>query len=104
MIVANWLVRYADGMLVPEAMLSSEEMEEEIEHLLDWKRKERPAAMVYEEKCVAPFHHLHFDELFNDIQYGATLPHGSTFSYPDADKFGECLNSLSKYSTHCPAA
>lgn len=94
-------MRYTDGILVPEAMLSSDEMKEEIEHLLDWKRKERPAAMVYGGNCVASFHHLHFDELFNDM--GATLSYGSMFSYPDADKFGECLNSLPTYSTHCRA-
>ena len=96
--IANWLVRYADGMLVAGRVPSLEKMEDEIEHLLDWKRKERPAAMVYGGNCVAPFHNLHFDEIFDDM--GSTLKYGSMFSYPDADKFGECLDSLLKYSTY----
>ena len=73
----------------------SEEMNDEIERLLEWKRKVRPAAMVYGGNCIAPFHHLHFDEILNDV--GATETYDSMFGYPDADKIGQCLESAPKY-------
>jgi len=91
--IANWLVKYVDGMLVDQK--STEEMEVEIEKLLEWKRKVYPPAKVYGGNCVAPFHHLHFDEILHDI---GARKYKAMFSYPDAEAYGECLESAPKYS------
>ena len=63
--IANWLVRYADGML--DHQPTETEMRDNIEMMLNWRRKERPAAQVYGGLCSAPFHFKHFDELLADI-------------------------------------
>ena len=42
--IANWLVRYADGQLVRQP--TGEEMNRDIEMMLKWRRQERPAAQV----------------------------------------------------------
>lgn len=96
--VANWLVRYADGKLARQP--SRAEMEENIEAMLHWRRKERPAAQVYGGLCSAPFHFRHFDELLADI--GATQrkranPLAEQFSYPDAAAYGRFLASAPRY-------
>lgn len=96
--VANWLVRYADGKLARQP--SRAEMEENIEAMLHWRRKERPAAQVYGGLCSAPFHFRHFDELLADI--GATQrkranPLAEHFSYPDAAAYGRFLASAPRY-------
>ena len=39
-LIANWLLRHVDGMLVEKE--SAEDMEANIEKLLDWKRKINP--------------------------------------------------------------
>mmetsp|Transcript_25398 Transcript_25398/g.33795 ORF Transcript_25398/g.33795 Transcript_25398/m.33795 type:complete len:235 (+) Transcript_25398:2-706(+) len=93
--IANWLVRYADGMLIKNGDKTKDEMRANINRMLDWKRRVRPAASVYGGNCVAPFLHLHFDEILNDV--GATLSYDSMFGYPDAEKFGKCLDSAPKY-------
>ena len=87
--IANWLVRFADGQLAQQP--SDQQMNENIEMMLNWKRKERPSAQVYGGLCSAPFHFKHFDELLADI--GATKrkrdnPLGEQFSYPDAGAYG----------------
>ncbi|UYV38222.1 NAD(P)/FAD-dependent oxidoreductase [Rhodobacteraceae bacterium D3-12] len=96
--VANWLVRYADGQLAHQP--SDSEMRENIEMMLNWRRKERPAAQVYGGLCSAPFHFKHFDELLADI--GAKTrkrsnPLAEQFSYPNADAYGTFLASAPQY-------
>jgi cation diffusion facilitator CzcD-associated flavoprotein CzcO len=96
--IANWLVRFADGQLAHQP--SDQQMNENIEMMLNWKRKERPSAQVYGGLCSAPFHFKHFDELLADI--GATKrkrdnPLAEQFSYPDAKSYGEFLASAPQY-------
>ena len=96
--IANWLVRYADGQLAQQP--SADEMNSNIDMMLNWRRKERPAAQVYGGLCSAPFHFKHFDELLADM--GATKTKRSNplveqFSFPDADAYGEFLASAPKY-------
>lgn len=96
--IANWLVRYADGKLANQP--SAAEMNENIDMMLNWKRKERPAAKVYGGLCSAPFHFKHFDELLNDM--GATRkkrgnPLAEQFSYPNAAAYGTFLASTPQY-------
>lgn len=93
-LLAFWLVRFVDGMLVNH--ISPSEKKEEIDRLLTWKREVYPASSVYNGNCIAPFHYLHFDEILDDI--GATVKNTSMFSYPDAELYGKCLNSAPKYS------
>lgn len=94
---ANWLVRYADGMLARQP--TAGEMSENIEMMLDWKRTKRPAAQVYGGLCSAPFHFLHFDELLADM--GATVHKrnffAENFAPPNAEAYGRFLNSVPKY-------
>ena len=96
--IANWLVRYMDGQLANQP--SDRAMRDNIEMMLDWKRRERPAAQVYGGLCSAPFHFKHFDELLADI--GATKrkrsnPLAEQFSYPDYKSYGEFLASAPQY-------
>ncbi|MGR3759896.1 flavin-containing monooxygenase [Roseobacteraceae bacterium NS-SX3] len=96
--IANWLVRYADGKLARQP--SRAEMNRNIEMMLDWRRRERPAAKVYGGLCSAPFHYKHFDELLADM--GATQrkrsnPLAEQFSYPDATAYGGFLASAPQY-------
>lgn len=96
--IANWLVRYADGQLAHQP--SAAEMRESIDMMLNWRRNERPAAQVYGGLCSAPFHFKHFDELLADM--GATKakrsnPLAEQFSYPDADAYGTFLASTPQY-------
>ncbi len=94
---ANWLVRYADGMLANQP--SAAEMSENIEMMLDWKRNKRPAAQVYGGLCSAPFHFLHFDELLADM--GATVkkrnPIAENLAPPNAEAYGRFLQSTPRY-------
>ncbi|MCP5083202.1 MAG: NAD(P)-binding domain-containing protein [Alphaproteobacteria bacterium] len=94
---ANWLVRYADGMLAKQP--SAAEMSEDIEMMLDWKRNKRPAAQVYGGLCSAPFHFLHFDELLADM--GAAVkkrnPVAENLSPPNAEAYGRFLHSTPGY-------
>ena len=99
--IANWLVRYADGQLAKQP--TDAQMRENMQMMLDWRRKERPAAQAYGGLCSAPFHFKHFDELLDDM--GATKrtrsnPLAEQFSYPNADAFGEYLASTPQYSVH----
>ena len=99
--IANWLVRYADGQLVRQP--TREDMNRNIETMLHWRRKERPAAQVYGGLCSAPFHFRHFDELLADIgarQTRRANPLAEQFSYPDAASFGQYLASAPKYEVH----
>ena len=97
--IANWLVRYVDGKLAHQP--SRAEMEANIDMMLNWRRKERPAAQVYGGLCSAPFHFRHFDELLADM--GATKrkranPLAEQFSYPDAASYGQFLASTPHYT------
>ncbi|MEO4041822.1 NAD(P)/FAD-dependent oxidoreductase [Hoeflea sp. CAU 1731] len=96
--VANWLVRYADGQLAHQP--TDAEMRENIDMMLDWRRRERPAAQIYGGLCSAPFHFRHFDELLSDM--GARVrkqsnPLAEYFSYPDAGAYGRYLASTPQY-------
>lgn len=96
--IANWLVRYADGQL-PD-MPTEAQMNASIDMMLDWKRTERPAAKVYGGLCSAPFHFKHFDELLADM--GATKvkrsnPLAEQFVRPNAAAYGEFLASAPQY-------
>jgi len=96
--IANWLVRYSDGQLARQP--THADMTTNIEQMLNWRRKERPAAQVYGGLCSAPFHFRHFDELLADM--GATRtkrtnPLAEQFSYPDAASYGTYLASAPKY-------
>ncbi|KAL9184658.1 hypothetical protein ACHAXT_012628 [Thalassiosira profunda] len=92
--IANWLVRFVDGQLANPK--SPEEMEVDMERILKWKREVFPAAQVYNGNCIAPFHHLHFVEILEDI--GATVKYSAMFTYPRADRYGECLRSAPSYA------
>eukprot|EP00752_Nemacystus_decipiens_P010418 g9285.t1 len=97
-LVANWLVRFADGQL--KNMPSVDEMNASIDAMQTWRRKERPAARVYGGLCTAPFHFRHFDELLEDI--GATKrsranPLAELFARPSTDAYGEFLASAPEY-------
>ena len=63
--IANWLVRYADGQLKNQP--TQADMNKNIDMMLKWKRNERPAAKIYGGLCSAPFHFKHFDELLADM-------------------------------------
>ncbi len=96
--IANWLVRYADGQLAHQP--SDAEMRDNIEMMLNWRRKERPAAQVYGGLCSAPFHFKHFDELLADIgakKRKRSNPLAEQFSYPNADAYGSFLASAPPY-------
>lgn len=96
--IANWLVRYADGQLANQPNPTT--MNENIDMMLNWKRRERPAAKIYGGLCSAPFHFRHFDELLADI--GATKtkrsnPLAEKFVHPNAAAYGEFLASAPQY-------
>lgn len=96
--IANWLVRFADGQLAHQP--SAQEMNANIEMMLNWRRKERPAAQVYGGLCSAPFHFKHFDELLSDMGAGVRKranPLAEQFSYPDARAYGRFLASTPQY-------
>ncbi len=96
--IANWLVRYADGQLANQP--TEAQMRENIQMMLDWRRKERPAAQVYGGLCSAPFHFKHFDELLVDMgakKAKRSNPLAEQFSYPDAEAYGEFLASTPQY-------
>lgn len=97
-LIANWLVRYADGQL--DNQPTPEAMNKNIDRMLDWKRNERPAAKVYGGLCSAPFHFRHFDEVLSDIGAKKTKrsnPLAEKFRYPDAKAYGEFLASAPQY-------
>ncbi len=97
-IVANWLVRYADGQLAHQP--SDSDLRENIQMMLDWRRNERPAAQVYGGLCSAPFHFKHFDELLSDMgakKRALGNPLAEQFSYPKAKAYGEYLASAPQY-------
>ena len=96
--IANWLVRYMDGKLANQPDAAA--MTTNIEMMLDWKRRERPAAQVYGGLCSAPFHFAHFDELLADIgaaKKKRSNPLAEQFSYPNAEAYGEFLASAPQY-------
>lgn len=96
--VANWLVRYADGQLANQP--TDKEMRDNIDMMLQWKRNERPSAQVYGGLCSAPFHFKHFDELLSDMgakKRSLSNPLAEQFSYPRAKAFGDYLASTSQY-------
>jgi len=96
--IANWLVRYADGLL--ENQPTAAEMNANIDMMLDWKRNERPAAQIYGGLCSAPFHFKHFDELLNDMgakKKKRSNPLAEQFGYPDYKAYREFLASCPQY-------
>ena len=97
---ANWLVRYADGKLARQP--SAQDMRDNIEMMLHFRRVERPAAGVYGGLCVAPYHFKHLDELLDDI--GASErrrnPLAEKFTPPDADAFARYLASAPQYAAN----
>ncbi len=96
--IANWLVRYADGQLKNQP--TAAEMNANIDMMLNWKRTERPAAQIYGGLCSAPFHFKHFDELLSDMgasKRKRTNPLAEQFSYPNAAAYGSFLASTPQY-------
>jgi dimethylaniline monooxygenase (N-oxide forming) len=96
-LAANWLVRYADGQLANQP--TAQQMRDNIEMMLQFKRVERPAAGVYGGLCVAPYHYRHFDELMTDIgaktrKRGGLAGH---FLPPDAEDYAKFLTSAPEY-------
>ena len=96
-LAANWLVRYADGQLARQP--TAQQMRDNIEMMLHFKRVERPAAGVYGGLCVAPYHYRHFDELIADIGAQQTKRNGlaERFLPPDADAYAKYLASAPDY-------
>ncbi|MCR5859095.1 NAD(P)/FAD-dependent oxidoreductase [Mesorhizobium sp. J428] len=96
-LAANWLVRYADGQLAKQP--TPAEMNDNIEMMLNWKRKERPAAGVYGGLCVAPYHFKHFDEILDDIgaKERKLNPLAENLSPPNADAYARYLKSAPQY-------
>jgi cation diffusion facilitator CzcD-associated flavoprotein CzcO len=96
-LAANWLVRYADGQLAKQP--TAQEMRDNIEMMLRFKRVERPAAGVYGGLCVAPYHYRHFDELMADIGTKEQKRGGlaGRFLPPDADAYARFLASAPDY-------
>ncbi|MCG7521980.1 NAD(P)/FAD-dependent oxidoreductase [Ruegeria sp. Ofav3-42] len=96
--IANWLVRYADGQL--EQQPTAAQMNENIDMMLNWKRHERPAAQIYGGQCSAPFHFKHLDELLADMgakKNKRSNPLAEQFSYPSHKAYGEYLASCRQY-------
>lgn len=96
--IANWLVRYADGQLAEQP--SPQAMNANIDAMQKWRREDRPAAQVYGGLCSAPFHFRHFDELLKDI--GASKrkrgnPVLEQFGRPNAAAYGTFLASAPQY-------
>jgi dimethylaniline monooxygenase (N-oxide forming) len=96
-LAANWLVRYADGQLANQP--TAQEMRDNIEMMLHFKRVERPAAGVYGGLCVAPYHFKHFDELLADIGVAGRRrnPLVEKFTPPDAAAYGRFLAAAPDY-------
>ena len=97
-IIANWLVRYADGQLANQP--TAVDMNKNIDMMLNWKRNERPAAKIYGGLCSAPFHFKHFDEVLADIgakKKKRSNPLAEQFSYPNAAAYGTFLASAPQY-------
>ena len=97
--IANWLVRYADGQL--DNQPTTDEMNANIDLMQKWRREDRPAAQVYGGLCSAPFHFRHFDELLTDI--GATKrkrgnPLVEQFGRPNAAAYGSFMASAPQYT------
>ncbi|MEM8689239.1 MAG: NAD(P)/FAD-dependent oxidoreductase [Pseudomonadota bacterium] len=101
---ANWLVRYADGMLAHQP--TPDEMNLNIEMMLDWKRTKRPAAQVYGGLCSAPFHFMHFDELLADMGAKQTRRNvlAENFAPPNAEAYGRFLSSVPGYRLQPPSS
>ena len=99
-LAAHWLVRYADGQL--KLQPNEQQMRDNIEMMLRFRRVERPAAGVYGGLCVAPYHFRHFDELLADI--GTTRrrrnPLAEMFKPPNADAYADYLASAPQYTAN----
>lgn len=96
-LAANWLVRFADGQLARQP--SRQQMQDDIQAMLDWRRNGRPAAAGYGGLCIAPYHFKHFDELIDDI--GAKEKRRGFLTErltpPDAGAYGRYLRSAPAY-------
>ena len=79
---------------------TNDEMTDNIEMMLDWRRNKFQLAKVYGGLCAAPFHYLHFEQLLSDM--GATEMKRSliadNFLPIDADAFADHLRSTPSYS------
>lgn len=97
-LAANWLVRYADGKLAKQP--TAQQMHNNIDMMLHWKRHEKPSAKVYGGLCVAPYHFKHFDELLDDM--GAKVRHrnpiAENFAPPNAGAYRKFLDSTPDYT------
>lgn len=96
-LAAHWLVRYADGQLSKQP--TDDEMRQNIDMMLHWRREERPAAQVYGGLCVAPYHFRHFDELLDDIGTVERRrnPLAERLTPPNADAYGRYLATAPDY-------
>lgn len=75
-------------------------MRDNIQMMLNWRRKERPAAQVFGGLCSAPFHFKHFDELLADMgakKRKRSNPLAEQFSHHNADAYGTFLASAPQY-------
>ena len=101
---ANWLVRYADGMLAKQP--TAAEMHRNMDEMLHFKRVERPAAGIYGGLCVAPYHFKHFDELLDDMGARDRRRRAlvEKFTPPDADAYARFLASTPDYTAEATAA
>lgn len=97
-LIANWLVRYADGQL--DNQPSADDMTANIDMMQEWRRKDRPAAQYLGGQCSAPFHFRHFDELLRDMgakKWRRTNPLVELLVRPDTVAYGQFLASAPQY-------
>lgn len=97
-LAAQWLVRYADGKLARQP--SAQEMRDNMDMMLRWRREERRAAGVYGGLCVAPYHFKHFDELLADIGTAKRRrnPIAENLTPPDAEAYARYLKTAPAYA------
>ncbi|WP_349368072.1 NAD(P)/FAD-dependent oxidoreductase [Salinarimonas sp.] len=96
-IAAEWLVRFVDGMLVPQP--TKEAMNAAIEEHLRWRRQVRPVAQAYGGLCAAPYHFRHLDELVGDMgcRVRARNPLANFLLPPNAEAYGRYVASAPDY-------
>lgn len=95
---ANWLVRHMDCQLAHKA--NYEEMQNNINMVLHYKRVLRPSATDYAGACAAPFHFFQFDELLEDM--GAKKrkhanPLAEYLMYPQPAAYAKFLETTPAY-------
>ncbi len=98
---ANWLVRHMDGQLAHKA--SYEEMQNNINMMLHYKRVERPSAADYGGACAAPFHFFQFDELLRDMgakKRKRNNPVAEYLMYPQPAAYEKFLETTPQYEAN----